>query len=468
MTPPTPAKTTPGPQELLPVYQELLPPAVIQELVKASDQRFYERLLPPLVLVWGWLYQRLHSDHTCDAAVSYLSSGAADHLDRRHAQPLSQRIQSESTAAYCKGRKRLPLVVLQGALRHTAQVIRRWRGADGLWLGHPVGLLDGTTHLLRPEPELVAHYGRHQNQHGETYWVVMRTVAVFCLTTGALLGLVDGSWRTSEQALAAQVLALAVADSVYVGDCNFGVFSVAQAARHYGVWVVLRLSQRRARALAGRRLRPGEDLSVQWAPSARDQVHPAMSTAPITGRLIYVRLERDGFRPVEIYLFTTLVDPERYARAAVVELYGWRWHVELDLRYVKDTLDLAWLPSKTVAMVRKDLTAGLLAYNLIRGFMVQAAQRAHCSPLTLSFTRCWRRVCDVLITLGLSAAAPQVRHQIERLVVRLGQCTLPARARFRIEPRAVRRRPATYPNLKGSRAAARQRVLEQLRAPAKC
>jgi hypothetical protein len=193
-----------------------------------------------------------------------------------------------------------------------------------------------------------------------------------------------------------------------------------------------------------------------------------MSTAPITGRLIYVRLERDGFRPVEIYLFTTLVDQERYALAAVVELYGWRWHVELDLRYVKDTLDLAWLPSKTVAMVRKDLTAGLLAYNLIRGFMVQAAQRAHCSPLTLSFTRCWRRVCDVLITLGLSAAAPQVRHQIERLVVRLGQCTLPARARFRIEPRAVRRRPAVYPNLKGSRAAARQRVLEQLREPAKC
>ena len=461
-------KAKPNIPELLPVFQELLPAKVIRELVQASGRRFYERLFTPLIMVWGFIYQRLNDDHTCDAVVSHVSSGAVDHLDSRHAKPLSQRIISQSTAAYCKGRQRLPLGVLQGALRHTAQVIPQWLDADGRWLGHPVGLFDGTTFLLRPEPELVQHYGRHKNQHGETYWVLMRAVVTFCLFTGALWGVVEGSWHSSEQALAAILLAQAFEGSVYVGDRNFGVFSVVQAARHYGVWVVLRLTRRRAPAVAGRKLRPGEDIGVAWKPSAHDQLHPGMSDAPIEGRLIYVRLERNGFRPVELYLFTTLLDAERYTLQKLVELYGLRWHAELDLRYVKDTLDMALLTGKSVDMVRKELHAGLLAYNLIRGYMVLAAQRAHLSPLTLSFTRCWRRVRDVLLTLRHTDPAQHVAQVAQRLLDRLAQCKLPQRPRFRIEPRAVRRRPAVYPNLKGPRAEARQQLIEQLQVPMKC
>jgi hypothetical protein len=461
-------KEKPSIVELLPVFQELLPVKVVRELVQASGRRFYERLFTPLIMVWGFIYQSLNADHTCDAVVSYVASGAVDHLDDRHEVPLSQRIQSESTAAYCKGRKRIPLSVLQGALRHTARVIQEWLDGDGRWLGHPVGLLDGTTFLLRPEPELVEHYGRHSNQHGETYWVLIRAVVAFCLYTGAVLGVAEGSLHVSEQALAVTILAQAVQESVYVGDSNFGVFSIAQAARHYGVWVVLRLTRRRARALAGRKLHSGEDMRLAWKPSPQDQLNPGMSTAPIEGRLIYVRLERNGFRPVALSLFTTLLDAEPYTVEKLVELYGLRWHVELNLRYVKDTLDMALLTGKSVDIVRKELHAGLLAYDVIRGYMVQAAQQANLSPLTLSFTRCWRRVRDMLLTWRATDSAQRVTQAVQRLLTRLARCKLPKRPCFRIEPRAVRKRPAAYPNLKGSRAEARQRVLERLLEPVKC
>ncbi len=454
--------------QLLPVFQELLPVEVIRDLVRASGKRFYERLFTPLVMVWGFIYQRLNNDHTCDAVVSYIASGAVDHLDDRHETPLSRRMKSESSAAYCKGRKRLPLAVLQGALRHTAQVMGQWLDADGKWLGHPVGLFDGSSFLARPEPELVEHFGRHKNQHGQTYWVLIRVVVAFCLRTGALLGVVEGPWRTSEQALVPSLLAQAVKDSVYVGDRNFGVFSVAQAARHYDVWSVLRMTRRQAQAIAGRKLRPGEDIEVMWAPSANDQLHPDMSAAPIAGRLIYVRLERPGFRPVDLYLFTTLLDAEVYTVEELVKLYGLRWHAELNLRYVKDTLDMGLLTAKSVDMIRKEINAGLLAYNIIRGYMTQAALQANLSPLTLSFTRCWRRVRDTLVTWHLTTSARDIVQKVQRLLTRLARCKLPKRPRFRVEPRAVRRRPAVYPNLKGSRAEARQRVLEQLREPMKC
>lgn len=59
--------------ELLPVFSELLPAKVIWELVKASERRFYKRLFTPLIVVWGFIYQRLNNDHTCDAVLSHLS-----------------------------------------------------------------------------------------------------------------------------------------------------------------------------------------------------------------------------------------------------------------------------------------------------------------------------------------------------------------------------------------------------------
>ena len=149
-------KGKPSLSELLPVFQEVLPIHLLRAWIQASGKRFYERLFTPLILGWCFLSQRLTEDHTCDAVVSHVARGAVDPLDTRHQKPPSQRIRSESTAAYSKGRKRLPLLVLQQALRHTGQVVRQWLGADGLWFGHPVGLLDGTTLLLRPEPELGA------------------------------------------------------------------------------------------------------------------------------------------------------------------------------------------------------------------------------------------------------------------------------------------------------------------------
>jgi hypothetical protein len=445
--------------QLLPMFTELLPVQVVRNLIRDSKKKFYERLFTPLVVVWGLAFQRLNSDHTCDAALSHIAGGAVDHLDEKHDTPLSERIESESTSAYCKGRQRLPLSVLKGALTHTACVTRQWLGEDGLWLGHSVGLLDGTTILLRPEQELVDHYGRHENQYGETYWVVMRLVVAFDLHSGAVLGMAEGSLHKSEQELTVSVLAQALPNCVYTGDRNFGVFSVAQAARHYEADVNVRMTSCRAKALAGRKIKSGEDMIVTWTPSKHDQLHEGMSSDPITGRLIYVRIQRNGFRPIDLYLFTSLLDAEVYTLEELVKLFDFHWHVELNLRYVKSTLDMDLLTAKSVDMVLKELWAGLLAYNIVRGYMTRAAMQANLSPLTLSFTRCWRRVRDTLL-----AHRPGVTQTVHRLLTRLAKFTLPKRPRFRIEPRAVRRRPATYPNLKGSRSEARQHLIEQMKA----
>lgn len=458
--------TRPEPQtaSLLLIFRELLPAHAVENLIKQCAGPFYRRLFSPVILLWCFIYQRLNPDHTCDAVVSYVGDGGADHLDQQHALPLSQRMQSESSAAYCKGRKRLPLALLQAALQHVVRGIQQALPSQGRWLGHPVLLLDGSSILLTPTPDLVAHYGLHKNGRGNTYWVVARIAAGFCLYSGTLVAVSEDTLRQSEQALAKPVLAQALPDSVCVADSNFGVFSVAQAARHYCLWGLLRLTRQRAQALARCTMQSGEDILITWTPSAKDKVDARMSADPIAGRLVYVRLVRPGFRPVDLYLFTTLRDGTRYPVQQLVELYGRRWQVELNLRYVKATLDLAVLTGKSVDMVRKELVAGLLAYNLMRASIVWAAEAAGQSCLTLSFTRCYRRIRDHLFrpTVPDSEGTSAALHQ--RLLKRLAQCRLPKRESGRVEPRAVRKRPGVYPALKGSRTEARQRLL----AAAKC
>ena len=459
---PVKSKATPGPADVLAVFKRLLPSQTVTELVAATGKRFYQRLFIPLVVLWGFTFQRLNADHSCDAAVSYIATGAADEL----CPGLSTRM-SDNTAGYCKARKRLPLGVVQGAVRHTAHALQAELGTAGLWHGRHVVLLDGSTLLLPAEPVLIAHYGRPSNQHGQSHWSVLRLVAGFDWYSGAVETLAEGPYRTSEQDLAVAVIAELGANILVVGDRNLGVYQIVQAANHYHADVLLRLTVSRAKALAkqaGHTLRPGDDLLLGWTPSPETQLVPDLPAEPIAGRLIYWRWERPGFRPKDLYLFTTLTDQEQYPLVELVSLYARRWGVELDLRHVKTTLDMAMLASKDVDMVRKELWAGMLAYNLVRGLMGVAARRAGLAPLALSFARCWRRVADTARTIQPGMSLTEVEALLEQLLNRLSRCRLPQRPAGRIEPRAVWGRPQTFPKIKGSRAEARQAVLDQMKS----
>ncbi len=463
------SRARPSIAQVMVLFQSLLSASQLRAWMESAGVSFYERLFTPLIVVWCMLYQRLQADHSLDMVVSEVAGGMVDGLDQGKRAPVAERLRSQSTAAYSKARKRMPLSVLQQVVRRLAQAGQEQVRSEHHWHGHEVLLLDGSTLAMRPYGDLVAHYGLQRNQHGISYWVVMRLVVAFCLPSGGLLWAEEGPCTESEQSLAKKVLAHSAHSSVWVADRNFGVFSVAQAARYYGQQVLLRLKRDRARGLAKRILHPNDDLPVQWTPSVHDQYDAALSVGPIAGRLLYVRLEREGFRPIDLHLFTTLCDSASYPLEDLVALYGQRWHVELDLRDVKSTLDMQLLQAKSVAMIQKELWAGLAAYNLVRVFMAMAAHQVALIPTALSFTRCWRRLQRSILS-GNDPQQPQDALQPSHgLLTRLAQCRLQKRKSFRVEPRAVRLRARQYQALRGPRDPARQKTLQKLLAePHKC
>lgn len=455
------------------MYASLLSRERLQRWLAQSQLRLYWRSLTPLVVLWGMLYQRLNPDHTCDAALCYLRSGAVDRLHAAdpHARPLSQSLHSESTSAYVQGRNRLPLALVQMGLRWVAQQIAQcWLGnsqaASRLrWHGRAVRVLDGTTFRLRPYGDLAETYGQARNGRGLSYWVTAKSLASFCLYSQACLGYAEGGSATSEPGQCRAVLEQEPEPHcIYIADQGLGVYRVAQVAQYAGHDVVLRLERRVAKRLlrlAGVSSLPSDqECLTGWLPAATAVCEPDLPQPPIAGRLLYRRITPPGFRPFDVYLFTTLLDAVRYPLADICALYALRWRGELDYRHIKTVLHMEQFDVQSAAMFRKELAVGLLAYNLICALMTQAALEAGSTPNQLSFTRCLRRVSAAL-TLGMPAYVLNRGQAVSHLLQRLARCRLPQQpSKVRHEPRRVRHRPVIYPCLWGDRSLARQQLAQ--------
>ncbi|RLJ22846.1 IS4 family transposase [bacterium endosymbiont of Escarpia laminata] len=152
-------------------------------------------------------------------------------------------------------------------------------------------------------------------------------------------------------------------------------------------------------------------------------------------------------------LVTTLLDPKYVSRTDLKAFYRERWHVEVDLRNIKTTLGMEIVSCRTPEMVEKEIWVYLLAHNLTRLLMAQAALLSDILPRKLSFKH----------TLQLWIAWLQIGkgcyhdEQLAGLFLLIAQQRVGKRP-GRIEPRAVKRRPKPFPLLTKPRGAARDDV----------
>jgi hypothetical protein len=445
--------------KLLAQFRSLLPASLLASWLASAPQSFYQRAFTPLITLWYCIFQRLGVDHTLQHALSDARDGGADRLSPR-GKPLSQRLRSLATTSLSDARQRLPLAVFGQTLRRSAQEISTWT-EDGLWLGWKVVLLDGSTFRLRPLGDIARHFPPHRpgNCKKPPYWCVVRVLAAFCLQTGVVLDCALGSLQSSEQALTAQLLTGSWPKSLFVGDRNFGVYSVVRAIVGARGQALVRLTRSRAKRLARSarlRLVPGQDAPLTWIPTAHDQCPAGLSREPVSGRLLVLRVHRRGFPPLTLYLFSTLTQVQTYSAKALVQLYGQRWRVELCLRFVKTEMELNFLDCQSADMARKEWLAGLIAYNLICSVMVAAAARAQISIHILSFSRSRQLFLTWLLRWVVQ---PREVRRWERLLTDIARVRLPRRAKPRPpEPRAIRAFQKYFPKLEGDRTTARKNL----------
>jgi Transposase DDE domain len=413
------------------------------EPLEALLPEYRERKYPPTVALAMFLGQVLSPDGSCqnavnEAIVNQLLSGEA--------------ASSANTGGYCLARQRLPVELVSELARQTGTVMDKHTPQGWLWRGRHVKLTDGTTTLMPDTPENQADFPQHGSQKAGAGFPIARLVGVMSLATGAVLDIAMGPYRgkgTGEYGLFRELLGCFVAGDVMLADSYYCSYFLIAAMQARGVDVLF--EQHGARHTD---FRSGEKLGtrdhvVKWSkPAAR----PAWMTPQeyaayppeLTLREVKVRKK---------VLVTTFLSPREVCKRELGTLFLRRWNVELDLRNIKSTLGMERLSCKTPDMCKKELRVYMLAYNLIRLLMAEAAVQAGVLPRQLSF----KHTVQVWVAWSqrqFLSDAPEDTAALFRLIAHIRVGNRPGR----MEPRLIKTRPKPFGRLQTTRRRARANI----------
>jgi len=407
------------------------------------------------VTLWAFLSQTVSSSKSCLAAVARVLV-LLGVLGR---QPCNA-----GTGAYCKARAKLS----EGFLHRMASVVGSeledqvpdaWR-----WHHRRVLLLDGSTLSMPDTPANQEAYPQPCSQRPGVGFPILRWVALLGLATGAVLDSAFGPYHgkeTGETALFRKLLDSLRPGDVLVADryyCSYWMIALALAR---GVDVVFRQHQlRRTDFRRGRRLGHNDHV-VDWTkprrPKWMDQA--TYDSLPDQLRLRETRgsIATAGCRVRDLVVVTTLTDEQEFPREDILDLYHERWNAEIDLRSIKTHMNMEILRCQTPAMVRKEIWTHLLAYNLVRQAMAQAARQHEVTPRQLSFAGALQTLNEYR-TLLLAVTASDLPTMVRNILAAIASHRVGDRP-DRCEPRKVKRRPKGYSLMLVSRTQERAELL---------
>ncbi len=426
-------------------FFNLLTGPQLRERVEALLPVHRERVFPPTETLAMFLGQALSPDGSCrqavdDAAVQRLLAGLVP--------------QSTNTRAYCQARARLPLPMMSTLTCEVGGLVAAAAPLGWHWQGRRVRLVDGTTVTLADTAENQAAYPQPKSQKAGLGFPMARIVALMCLATGGLLNAAIGPCEgkgSDEQSLLRWLLDTLQRGEILIGDAYYATYFLLGALVQQGVDGLFEQYGARKRSTdfrLGQILGVRDHLVVLTKPKQKPDwmSQEAYDQAPAT---LTVREFQAGGK----IMVTTLLDPKQAPKARLRRLYSCRWNMELDLRNIKTTLGMEQLRCKTPAMAHKELWVYLLAYNLIRLLMTQAARLTAQLPRQLSF----KHTVQMWVSWQQRRGATLDTVVFQALLVLIAEPRVGLRP-GRIEPRALKRRLKSYPLLTQPRAMAQEDV----------
>jgi len=406
----------------------------VRQVCQEAGHKWRDRKLGPVVTVRMFLLQILYGNVACNFVPRLACKDVTG-------------------SAYCTARGRLPLAALQTLLtrctKKMAEVVRN----QGLWLGHRLFVLDGSGFSMSDTDELREHFGQPGAQSAGCGFPVAHILALVHIGSGLIQKLLTAPLRTHDLNGVTTLHPELAPGDVLVGDRAFGSYAHMALLMARGIHGIFRAHQNliidftpdRLHVQPGRtgeqdRGRPRSrwmksvgvlDQIVEWfrpkdVPPWLGTVAYAALAETLQIRELRYTIARPGFRVRTVTLVTTLLDPIRYPKDKLAEVYGLRWTIETHLAQLKTTMKMDVLRCQTVRGIEKELTMFLLVYNLVRMTILQAAKQQAVPPERISFV-------DALRWLATARPGDVLRE----LVIN------PLR-QGRFEPRVRKRRPKQY------------------------
>jgi len=404
---------------------------IIRNVCDRLGHVWRDRLLDPVITIHAFLVQILHGNTACSALARL--TGLAF-----------------SATAYCKSRKRLPLMVFAMLVQRVCDALIPEKDKTGLWHGHRTWTMDGSSFSMSDTATLREHFGQPSAQAKGCGFPVAHMLALFHAATGFLQHVQASPLRTHDMKYAATMHPEMAEGDILVADRGFASFAHLALLSVRKMHAVFRCHQKQIvnfrvgrkhtkqgkprtglpRSRYVRRLGRWDQLVEYTKPKDKPkwmdkETYAALPETLMVREIRYLTPQR-GYRTQVITLVTTLLDPDTYPATEIAELYRSRWQIELNFRHLKTTMKLEVLHCKTVEGVMKELYMFAIAYNLVRLVMLEASRRQEVPLERISFV-------DALRWLRDSPAGALLTE----LVVN------PER-QGRIEPRVLKRRKKEY------------------------
>lgn len=426
--------------ELLDRFSESLDPAWIDEALDATGAAsMRRRKLPAESSVWLVIGMGLFANRPITSIV--------EHLDL-----VLPGVTKLARSAVTQARYRLgapPIAYLFGrtAQAWTAEAASLTRGYKGLRLF----AVDCTCLRVSDSDENFEHFGKPGGRGGsnDAGYPQARGACLLDVSSRLLVDAEFGPFEVGEHELAEALWSsvpersLTLLDRGFINYKTFAELTDHGEDRHFLV--------RMRRNLKFKELEELEDgtvLAELRIPKAVRAENPDM-TPTIVGRVIAYQ-HPDG-EPSRV--FTTLIDPEKYPAAELIELYHERWEIELAYDEVKTHMleRKECLRSKLPEGVYQEIWGILLAYNLVRREMALAAAQEKVMPNRLSFRHALMEVRDLLFLAAMTHSPGALPKHIKDLPRKIGALVLPERRSVRRYPRQVKIKMSNFKRNRGKR-----------------
>lgn len=167
------------------------------------------------------------------------------------------------------------------------------------------------------------------------------------------------------------------------------------------------------------------------------------------------------FKVNGVVYVTTLLDASIYLKSELHVLYKRRWEVELHLNSIKTVMGMDKLSCKTPGMIRKEISIHFLAYNIIRKLIVDACVLHNTLPWQISFKATVQLLNQ--FTPRLSNTGKRKKNALHTHMLKLIVKNKVGNRPGRVEPRAVKQRPKTFPVLRNPREVEQEKILNKRR-----
>jgi hypothetical protein len=409
-----------------------LPPKLIQEVLDETEKNSVRiRRLPASLTTWLLVGMGLFRSLSICNVYKRLREGFRGGLAAAGLKP-------PTSGAFIKARDRLGVnpmrLLFERFCRHLGQKFE----VEHRWKGFRLVAFDGTTAKVPDSKANRKAFGAPGSGRGRSGYPFVRLMCLLAVQTHLVMAASVGGWNTAEIPLALKLIAEVTPGSLVLLDRGFLsyllLWRIRQQRSHFLIRARKRLNLKKVRRLA-----PADWLVRAILPPGLRRKHPELPEF-LWMRLIHYRVA--GFRPCR--LLCSVLNAPRFRAQELVNLYHMRWEQELAYDEIKTHMASVAILFRSFKpqRIKQEAYGLLLAYNIVRSLMAEAATRQDLCPLELSFVdslACIQQVC-LLMAVAPALRLPQLYDQ---LLKDIATCRLPKRRKRRY-PRAVKVKMSSY------------------------